>query len=350
MSLVKCPECGRENVSDKAEACPSCGFALKDYYSNYSSENDSVLCNYEKDENNNAEMNLIEESFNDYALDNSENNSNNIETEKTSDTDVNILEESDSKEDDEKIISQAVDTVIANPMFSYSRDEVRKMTGNDLLNAIRLINDNFIGLSKIWDEKIDLEEKIAYFEKNRAKAIRKLPGGWWAFVWISTIIVSIILTMAMPLFILASPVVFFVFWFTARWYFGMSSETKRIAKYDAKNIEPLSSRLGVVIENEDKYLSKPETIWSLNILGSDLFCSGASNALLSILETGRADNYKEALKVYDEMNHRNYMENAQNEIKLEAQKTSSYAQTAAIASTVSAVSSYATYRNSKRKK
>ncbi|WP_455615774.1 zinc ribbon domain-containing protein [Eisenbergiella sp.] len=26
MALVKCPECGRERVSDTAEACPDCGY------------------------------------------------------------------------------------------------------------------------------------------------------------------------------------------------------------------------------------------------------------------------------------------------------------------------------------
>lgn len=31
MSLIKCPECGKENVSDTALACPECGFSIKDY-------------------------------------------------------------------------------------------------------------------------------------------------------------------------------------------------------------------------------------------------------------------------------------------------------------------------------
>lgn len=32
MALVKCPECGREKVSDSAEACPDCGYGIKQYY------------------------------------------------------------------------------------------------------------------------------------------------------------------------------------------------------------------------------------------------------------------------------------------------------------------------------
>lgn len=32
MALVKCPECGRDNVSDSAEACPDCGYGIKRHY------------------------------------------------------------------------------------------------------------------------------------------------------------------------------------------------------------------------------------------------------------------------------------------------------------------------------
>lgn len=32
MALVKCPECGRENVSDSAEMCPNCGYGIKKHY------------------------------------------------------------------------------------------------------------------------------------------------------------------------------------------------------------------------------------------------------------------------------------------------------------------------------
>ena len=32
MSLIKCPECGRENVSDSAVACPNCGYGIKAHF------------------------------------------------------------------------------------------------------------------------------------------------------------------------------------------------------------------------------------------------------------------------------------------------------------------------------
>ena len=31
MALINCPECGRQNISDTAIACPQCGFAIREY-------------------------------------------------------------------------------------------------------------------------------------------------------------------------------------------------------------------------------------------------------------------------------------------------------------------------------
>lgn len=32
MALIKCPECGREKVSDSAESCPDCGYGIKEHF------------------------------------------------------------------------------------------------------------------------------------------------------------------------------------------------------------------------------------------------------------------------------------------------------------------------------
>lgn len=31
MSLINCPECGKENVSETAVACPGCGYNIQAY-------------------------------------------------------------------------------------------------------------------------------------------------------------------------------------------------------------------------------------------------------------------------------------------------------------------------------
>lgn len=53
MALVDCPECGRENVSDTAEQCPQCGYAIKNYFERekrkaYYAEQELVLKKNEK--------------------------------------------------------------------------------------------------------------------------------------------------------------------------------------------------------------------------------------------------------------------------------------------------------------
>ena len=47
MALIKCPECGRENVSDSAVACPDCGFNIREYFetesNSYVSEKSDII-------------------------------------------------------------------------------------------------------------------------------------------------------------------------------------------------------------------------------------------------------------------------------------------------------------------
>lgn len=38
MALIKCPECGKENVSDSAESCPECGYNIKKHFDNFERE------------------------------------------------------------------------------------------------------------------------------------------------------------------------------------------------------------------------------------------------------------------------------------------------------------------------
>lgn len=32
MALIKCPECGKDNISDVAESCPNCGYRVKEHF------------------------------------------------------------------------------------------------------------------------------------------------------------------------------------------------------------------------------------------------------------------------------------------------------------------------------
>lgn len=52
MSLVKCPECGRENVSDSAESCPNCGYGIKKHF-------DQIKRAQEIERNHQMKLNMV---------------------------------------------------------------------------------------------------------------------------------------------------------------------------------------------------------------------------------------------------------------------------------------------------
>lgn len=56
MALINCPECGRENVSDSAEMCPTCGFSIKSYYDNIKQEEEEKRLAEEREKQRFAEI------------------------------------------------------------------------------------------------------------------------------------------------------------------------------------------------------------------------------------------------------------------------------------------------------
>lgn len=62
MALIRCPECGKENVSDTAEQCPNCGYEIKEHFERekrkaYYAEQQRIF--QEKAELENCKQNLI---------------------------------------------------------------------------------------------------------------------------------------------------------------------------------------------------------------------------------------------------------------------------------------------------
>ncbi len=50
MALVKCPECGRENVSDSAEMCPDCGYSIKTHFEKIKMEEEEKIRRQKQEE------------------------------------------------------------------------------------------------------------------------------------------------------------------------------------------------------------------------------------------------------------------------------------------------------------
>lgn len=60
MALIKCPECGRERVSDSAEACPDCGYGIKAHFEKVRQEEERKRKEEEKRKKEEAQKKLEE--------------------------------------------------------------------------------------------------------------------------------------------------------------------------------------------------------------------------------------------------------------------------------------------------
>lgn len=59
MALVKCPECGREKVSDSAEACPDCGYGIKAHFEKIRKD-EEIKCKEEERRKKEEEQKALE--------------------------------------------------------------------------------------------------------------------------------------------------------------------------------------------------------------------------------------------------------------------------------------------------
>lgn len=63
MALIKCPECGKDNVSDTAVSCPNCGFNIREYFENLQADEADFIekITTDKVKNESAELKRINE-------------------------------------------------------------------------------------------------------------------------------------------------------------------------------------------------------------------------------------------------------------------------------------------------
>lgn len=67
MALIKCPECGRENVSSTAESCPNCGFGIKAHFDKLEQQRIDKLFQKQKEEIQNARKAEAEIKYMEYS-------------------------------------------------------------------------------------------------------------------------------------------------------------------------------------------------------------------------------------------------------------------------------------------
>lgn len=141
---------------------------------------------------------------------------------------------------------------------------------------------------------------------------------------------------------------------------GKKNEIKE--KYIEENVVPLQKTLQKYNEELDQLLNNPDTIWAMKMIPEKYFDITVINCFISYLADRRADSYKEVVNLYEEEQHRLRMEELQQSILENAERSARIAEenaetlkrteasvnSAARAAKISAVLNYATYRNIKK--
>ena len=86
-------------------------------------------------------------------------------------------------------------------------------------------------------------------------------------------------------------------------------------KYIRDNIEPLKLQLGKVQEEINELNASGQIEWGRGVVGEEFFNRTSIIELYNLIKSRRADNFKEALNVYDSMKHRERMETMQQTIQ-----------------------------------
>lgn len=66
MALIKCPECGRENVSSTAESCPNCGYGIKAHFERIEKQKAEQIIQKQKEATRASRQAEADRKYNEY--------------------------------------------------------------------------------------------------------------------------------------------------------------------------------------------------------------------------------------------------------------------------------------------
>lgn len=85
-------------------------------------------------------------------------------------------------------------------------------------------------------------------------------------------------------------------------------------KYIEEKVVPIQNQIEIVNEELEQFNATGKIDWAIGVVGEELFNPEDINGLAELVRTGRADNLKEALNLYDDVMHRKRMEAMQRDV------------------------------------
>lgn len=85
-------------------------------------------------------------------------------------------------------------------------------------------------------------------------------------------------------------------------------------KYIEEKVVPIQNQIKIADEELEQFNATGKIDWAIGVVGEELFNLEDINGLTELVRTGRADNLKEALNLYDDVVHRKRMEAMQRDV------------------------------------
>ncbi len=245
--------------------------------------------------------------------------------------------------------------------------DISQMDRGELLNILTDIQQRLINIGEKIKDISDTEQMILKEEKEADKVFDALSPKMsnialfsviglvvWGFTWANQnkIFGALFFAIAGGWFLS------YIYGFIDLLLFS-DVKIKKKSEYQNQHVKPLQEKLNKNKDDLEEILNDVDTVWAMDALQEKYFDINAVNCFLNYITYRRADSYKEAVNLYEEEIHRFKMEELQQMILENAEKTTQMteqnlqtlkkveASTASATRTarINAVMNYATYSN-----
>ena len=246
---------------------------------------------------------------------------------------------------------------------NYSAEDVFKMDRDGAMKAlmdarnIALENEKYLEEISAWSKKIETENDKAEELLKRVSKKAKIQ---------SSIVLAVCILPGCLMISILGIIIGFIIGFIIsnsiekrdlRQHFDENKAAYNA--YKAEHVEPFQEKINKLKVLRKDLQRSGRIEWAIDLVGKDLFNSTYIDGLYDLIKSGRADNLKEAINKFYDLQHQARMEEMQNAIKnaseltaVESAKQTKLAQNierntheAATAAKISAAANYATYRN-----
>ena len=243
---------------------------------------------------------------------------------------------------------------------------ISTMEREELVMVLTDIQHALVKIGELIKKQTEIEAEIAKEEENAEKVYNALSPKMKVFFWIVLSVWAIGLfcyggfNFIGNLFFIVLGGVFLkiVLGLPDELIFNKDKNEKKI-DYQNQHIKPLELNLNECNNELEMIFNEENTLWAIEALQEKYFDINAVTSFLTYLIHRRADCYKEAINLYEEELHRFKMEDLQQQILYNAEKTAQITEqnaetlknveystaSAARVAKINAVINFATYAN-----